>query len=198
MERAREFEKNEPLKARLIDSSSLSIDVGPSVKPNRGYLMADHKETSSVQAVPKVPSEAEISESKRKSSRLKEAKAQHKKPSRSGAVQEATTDSVESAIAVAQTGRRGYSEAERAQKLQQIEEAISSRGSNIKTAVGQAGISEQTYYQWKKKAAALSSSRGDDLKDLLALEEENIRLKKLLAKHLLKENADLKQRLGLT
>jgi putative transposase len=35
------------------------------------------------------------------------------------------------------------------------------------------------------------------LKDLLALEEENKRLKKMLAERLRKENAELKNKLGL-
>ena len=35
------------------------------------------------------------------------------------------------------------------------------------------------------------------MKDLVALEEENRRLKKMLADHLRKENAELKSRLGL-
>lgn len=61
--------------------------------------------------------------------------------------------------------------------------------------VKQAGISEQTYYLWKKAAAPAADS--DGLKDLVALEEENKRLKSLLADRLRKENAELKKRLGL-
>lgn len=52
-----------------------------------------------------------------------------------------------------------------------------------------------TYYYWKR-AAAPSSDSGD-LRDLVALEEENKRLKNLLADRLRKENAELKKRLGL-
>lgn len=74
------------------------------------------------------------------------------------------------------------------QKLAQIEKSI-------RNATSRAGISEQTYYQWKKIAAPRST--GDDLKDLLALEAENVRLKKLLAERLRAENAELKKRLGL-
>ncbi len=47
---------------------------------------------------------------------------------------------------------------ERTQRLVQIERAIS-RGDSIKSAVGQAGISEQTYYQ-RKKAAAPAAAAG--------------------------------------
>ncbi|TIT41764.1 MAG: transcriptional regulator, partial [Mesorhizobium sp.] len=69
-------------------------------------------------------------------------------------------------------GRKIYSEKERAHKLAQIENSISG-GATHKSAVKQAGISEQTYYHWKKAAAPASD--GDDLKDLVALEEENKR-----------------------
>ena len=45
--------------------------------------------------------------------------------------------------------------------------------------------------------AATPASDSGDLKDLIALEEENQRLKKLLAERLRKENAELKKKLGL-
>jgi len=57
------------------------------------------------------------------------------------------------------------------------------------------GVSEQTYYQWKKAAEIAAPT--DDLKDLLALEEENKRLKRQLAERLRQENAELKKKLGL-
>lgn len=57
------------------------------------------------------------------------------------------------------------------------------------------GEGDMTYYYWKR-AAAPSSDSGD-LRDLVALEEENKRLKNLLADRLRKENAELKKRLGL-
>lgn len=78
--------------------------------------------------------------------------------------------------------------------LGQIEKSIR-RGESVKSATRQAGISEQTYYQWKKTAVPASES--GDLKDLIALEEENKRLKSLLAERLRKENAELKKKLGL-
>ena len=59
----------------------------------------------------------------------------------------------------------------------------------------QAGISEQTYYQWKKAADAAAAPA--DLNDLLALEEENKQLKRQLADRLRQENAELKKKLGL-
>ncbi|RWB32312.1 MAG: transcriptional regulator [Mesorhizobium sp.] len=92
------------------------------------------------------------------------------------------------------TGRKVYSEKERAQKLDLIASSISG-GATLKSAVKQAGISEQTYYHWKKAAAPSATS--DELTDLLALENENKRLKSLLAERLRKENAELKRKLGL-
>ena len=59
------------------------------------------------------------------------------------------------------TARKIYSEKERAQKLGDIENQTG-RGSSLKDAVKKAGISEQTYYQWKKAAAQVS--QGDELK----------------------------------
>ncbi len=92
------------------------------------------------------------------------------------------------------SARKVYSGKERAQMLAQVETSISG-GTTLKSAVKQAGISEQTYYHWKKAAAPRSD--GDDLKDLVALEKENKRLKSLLAERLRTENAELKRKLGL-
>ena len=93
----------------------------------------------------------------------------------------------------ARTVRKTYSAKERAQKLDDIEKQ-SGRGSSLKDAVKKAGISEQTYYHWKKAAAQVPQS--DELKGLVKLEEENVRLKQLLADRLRKENAELRK-LGL-
>jgi putative transposase len=92
------------------------------------------------------------------------------------------------------TVRKIYSEKERAQKLGEIEKQTG-RGGSIKEAIKKAGISEQTYYQWKK--AAGQTPQSDELKDLVKLEEENVRLKKLLADRLRKENTELRKKLGL-
>jgi putative transposase len=42
----------------------------------------------------------------------------------------------------------------------------------------QVGISEQTFYRWKKQYAGLQS---DQVRELKQLQEENVRLKKLVA-----------------
>ena len=45
-------------------------------------------------------------------------------------------------------------------------------------AIRQMGISEQTSYRWKKQYAGLQS---DQVRELKQLQEENVRLKKLVA-----------------
>jgi putative transposase len=98
-----------------------------------------------------------------------------------------------------------YSEQQRNEKLKLIETQVT-EGSTLKDAIKKAGISEQTYYQWKRAATPVESkvtkstkpaSAADDLADFLELEAENQRLRKLLAEKLRAENAELRKRLGL-
>ncbi|MHA7777885.1 transposase [Roseibium sp. M-1] len=115
-----------------------------------------------------------------------------------------------SAPAKAANGQR-YSAKEKASKIAQIE-TRSSEGVNIKAAIKEAGISEQTYYRWKRNAAPqeepqkvapprkaekTSSAELETLEDLVALEAENIRLRTQLAEKLRAENAELRKRLGM-
>ena len=51
-------------------------------------------------------------------------------------------------------------------------------GLPIGDLVRQVGISEQTYYRWKKQYAGLQS---DQVRELKQLQDENARLKKLVA-----------------
>ncbi|WEJ14063.1 transposase [Sinorhizobium prairiense] len=101
--------------------------------------------------------------------------------------------------------RRGYSEQEKGEKLKLIETQVTG-GSTLKDAIKSAGISEQTYYQWKGAAKPVEKKgtkgtkpipAGDELADLVQLEEENQRLRKKLAEKLRAENAELRKRLGL-
>ncbi|QFI69477.1 hypothetical protein EKH55_4603 [Sinorhizobium alkalisoli] len=101
--------------------------------------------------------------------------------------------------------RRGYTEQEKSEKLKAIAAQVTG-GSTLKDAIKTAGISEQTYYHWKGAAKPVEQKdtkstkplpAGDDLADLVQLEEENQRLRKLLAEKLRAENADLRKRLGL-
>ncbi|PST20654.1 transcriptional regulator [Mesorhizobium plurifarium] len=90
---------------------------------------------------------------------------------------------------------RKYTEAERAEKLSLIKGLLSAGKSTLKDALKQVGITEQTYYNWRKAAEPVSQA--DDLKDLVELEKENKRLRKLLADRLRAENAELRKRLGM-
>ena len=73
-------------------------------------------------------------------------------------------------------------------KLREVEAALAT-GSTVPQAVRQIGISEQTYYRWRKEYGGL---RMDQAKRLKELEKENTRLKKLLAEAEL-EKAILKE-----
>lgn len=72
-------------------------------------------------------------------------------------------------------------------KLREIE-LFCGQGKTIGEAARQAGITEQTYYRWRKEYGGMNTS---DAKRLKELEKENIRLKKLVA-DLSLDNAILK------
>ncbi|MBN9071557.1 MAG: transposase [Rhizobiales bacterium] len=157
--------------------------------------MADSQEAEATQITAEAPAKPASAEPKKRVPRATKTKAA--KPSGKAEAKPSRRNGAKAAEAPAPTvraGRRTYSDKERAQKLSQIEKSIAG-GAGIRSAVGQVGISEQTYYQWKRNAA--SASGGGELKDLLGLEEENKRLKKMLAERLREENAQLKKRLGI-
>ena len=56
------------------------------------------------------------------------------------------------------------------------------KGPNVADGVKRNNISEQTYYNWKKKYGSLEV---DEAKRLKALEQENLKLKKLVAEQAL-------------
>jgi len=98
---------------------------------------------------------------------------------------------------------RGLSDQEKLEKIGQIEAQVAG-GTTLKEAVKTAGISDQTYYQWKKAAAqpatqipAAAATMDDELAEFIQLEEENRRLRKMLSEKLRAENADLRKRLGM-
>lgn len=72
-------------------------------------------------------------------------------------------------------------------KLREIE-LFCGQGKTIAEAARQAGVTEQTYYRWRKEYGGMSTS---DAKRLKELEKENTRLKKLVA-DLSLDNAILK------
>jgi transposase-like protein len=71
--------------------------------------------------------------------------------------------------------------------LRQIEVKCS-QGTTVAEAVRQTGITEVTYYRWRKEYGGMSTSEAVRLKEL---EKENLRLKRLVA-DLSLDNAILK------
>jgi putative transposase len=96
------------------------------------------------------------------------------------------------------------SPAERARLMALVAKQTRDGKNTLKNVLKDLDLSEQTYYNWKnsapKPATAASSSpaaaQSDELKDLVALESENKRLRKELADKLRKENAELRKRLS--
>ena len=87
-------------------------------------------------------------------------------------------------------GRKITSPEQIVRKLRQAEVLIS-QGNTISQASRQLGITEQTYYRWRKLYGGMQVSQAKRLKEL---ENENTRLKKLVAdlsldKAILKEAA---------
>ena len=74
-------------------------------------------------------------------------------------------------------GRRIHSPEQIVRKLREVE-VLSSQGSTIGQASRQLGITEQTYYRWRKQYGGMQVSQARRLKEL---EKENTRLKKLVA-----------------
>jgi putative transposase len=62
-------------------------------------------------------------------------------------------------------------------KLREVEVEVG-RVKTVLEAVKKIGVTEQTYYRWKKKFGGLRTDQAKRLKDL---EKENARLKRLLA-----------------
>ena len=93
--------------------------------------------------------------------------------------------------------RKGYSDEECLRILRQIEVELSG-GADVATACRSAGISDATFYTWRKKFGSMGRSQ---LSELKALQKENHRLKMIVAdleldKLILKESLDfLKPRL---
>ena len=73
-------------------------------------------------------------------------------------------------------------------KLREVEIMLS-KGSTIGEASKRIGITEQTYYRWRKQYGGMQVEQAKRLKEL---EKENVRLKKLVA-DLSLDNAILKE-----
>jgi transposase-like protein len=68
-------------------------------------------------------------------------------------------------------------------------EVLLSTGQAVQTAVRQIGVTEQTYYRWRKEYGGM---KVDQAKRLKEVEKENTRLRKLVA-DLSLDNAILKE-----
>ncbi|GAA4133306.1 transposase [Aminobacter aganoensis] len=172
---------------QLLDSVPTHVVSDHGFKPQAELDMPSPNEAETEQTVTEEPAVSEAPTAK-KASRAKTARSTKKRAAKAEPAPDVQA-------APARAGRKVYSPKERAERLSRIEKAIGG-GDSVKGATAQAGISEQTYYQWKK-AAAPAPSEGGELKDLVALEEENKRLKTLLAERLRQENAELRKKLGL-
>jgi len=90
-------------------------------------------------------------------------------------------------------GRKRYSTEQIIRKLREAEVEIS-KGVTVAQTVRKLGVTEQTYYRWRREYGGL---RLDQAKHLKELERENTRLKRLVADQaldiaILKEVADPK------
>ena len=73
--------------------------------------------------------------------------------------------------------RKRFETEEIIQKLREAE-VLLSQGKNVAEACRQIGVTDQTYYRWRKEYGGV---RTDQARRLKELDRENARLKKLLA-----------------
>ncbi|WP_087006347.1 transposase [Rhizobium sullae] len=155
--------------------------------------MADENNIGPVAAVETTEVEAKTPAAKKQRSPQRPTTAVE--PARSASKADAAKSQV--------TKPRAYSEQEKTGKLKLIETAVTEGKSSLKDAIKTAGISEQTYYNWKRSATPAVQKNekpapaSDELADLVQLEEENQKLRKRLAEKLRAENTELRKRLGL-
>jgi len=84
--------------------------------------------------------------------------------------------------------KKGYSPEQIIHKLREAEVLIS-QGNAVAMVTKKIGVTEQTYYRWRKEYGGMRIEQARRLKDL---EQENSRLKKLVA-DLSLDNAILKE-----
>ena len=85
-------------------------------------------------------------------------------------------------------GAKRYSTEQIIVKLRQAEIEMG-QGMKVPEVCRKLGIAEQTFYRWRKRYGGLGRS---EVRHLKALEQENARLKRLLAKSMI-DNAILKE-----
>ncbi|KSV76026.1 hypothetical protein N185_16390 [Sinorhizobium sp. GW3] len=154
----------------------------------KGLVMADDSSTDSTTAIVDASNETEARKNQK----------QPRQPTKSTAGEQSASKPVEARTA-ASSGKR-HSHGERIEKLDLIQSKVAA-GHTLKDAVASAGISEQTYYNWKRNTdiaghAHGKPSLGGEQTDLLALETENQRLRHLLAEKLRVENLELREKLN--
>jgi putative transposase len=84
--------------------------------------------------------------------------------------------------------RKFYTPEQIINKLREVE-ILLNQGANVGEACRKIGVTEQTYYRWRKEYGGMRIEQAKRLKDL---EKENARLKKLVADISL-DNAILKE-----
>jgi transposase-like protein len=84
--------------------------------------------------------------------------------------------------------RKRYSAEQIIKKLREAE-VLQAQGQTIAQVVRQLGVTDQTYYRWRKEYGGLKVDQAKRLKELA---RENARLKKLVAEQAL-DNAILKE-----
>jgi len=84
--------------------------------------------------------------------------------------------------------RKGYTPEQIINKLREAE-ILLSQGTTLAVMLKKIGVSDNTYYRWRKEYGGLTIDQGQRLKDL---EVENSRLKRLVA-DLSLDNAILKE-----
>jgi putative transposase len=84
--------------------------------------------------------------------------------------------------------KKGYSPEQIIHKLREAE-VLLSQGNTIAVVTKKIGVTEQTYYRWRKEYGGM---RVEQVRRLKELEQENSRLKKLVA-DLSLDNAILKE-----
>jgi len=85
-------------------------------------------------------------------------------------------------------GKKGYTSEQIISKLREVE-VLLSQGSTVGQACRKIGVTEQTYYRWRKEYGGM---RVDQAKRLKGVEKENVRLKNLVAELSL-DNAILRE-----
>ena len=73
--------------------------------------------------------------------------------------------------------RKAYGVEQIIVKLREIE-LLCNQGNTIAEAARQAGITEQTYYRWRKEYGGMNSADAKRMKDL---EKENLRLRRAIS-----------------